>query len=986
MDDPKGSSLSVPQASWVSLSPLSLRQLGIILVGLSACWISAGSVGLLGTALRHGLVWMLVGGLMVLAWPGRAVWLGRGMAAAAIDWPGSLRRPETLLATAALLLTVILFAADCHPLLNLLAVVVPVAGLASLQEGRPRSILISVALAGLMFCWHRLAMMSIPSYWHLADWASGWLGRLAGYLAGQPLELGATYAGLDFLVLSFAWCLVWGRQMGLFRWKSILAVIMLIFFAHLVYLVGLSWLPILKEKLPPPSPQPEFHVYIPRPWSWSEALKSILPWSFPWVAMAIHLATVGLTARWLGCPQDSSDVVVSSKDWQPLPPSSGKAQKNPQTPWKQIALEAGPLLLTILWGGISLFWGGPRNLAGKKILAYTPHPEAWILPQPDQHTRSEPGAYSMLPELVLSFGGRWRFSAYLTEQELQQTDLLLLVGDAGTLSSQQVAAVCKYVESGGSLLAACGQARPSRIEETLSVPALLANWGLEVQQETAVSPVGQLLEGLWPMCHPAACNIAPQPSPGYYLGLSRSATLKPAFGRGNPILVAQWGYGEPDGQGVRTDLFAQYEAGERLGDLILAAESRVGLGRVCVLASDAWLRNENLPSCYEFVAGLLSYLAHQQGSPADPWRQVFGWVAGLVLVGLVAWRPRPTVLAIIGGVLGLMLLAGWWQSSQASRLLPQLPGKEQLGARLSSAQPTAGVPLALGGSSSLGAGGGELVGPRGLPLAYIDASHMEAYSLEALHPDGLGRLFLTLLQAGYLPLLAPDMKPDRLQTAAVWLSIAPARHFTSAERAALDQYVRHGGTFIAMAGAEDAEPLRPLLASWGLSIRRCPVGPGQTEPEAEPIGESPGPGEHPDHYGRLRTYYLNAKHYGRGDYMVAVTLFAPWPVETISPESQLPVGDADVLVRGYNNAPIVIHRQIGSGSVVLIGDTYFATNKNFDQTDAQPTETTIENAHFWRWMLTRVTHQNEWVPPDPKQWKAMLPSEELPIRPTETKL
>ena len=280
--------------------------------------------------------------------------------------------------------------------------------------------------------------------------------------------------------------------------------------------------------------------------------------------------------------------------------------------------------------------------------------------------------------------------------------------------------------------------------------------------------------------------------------------------------------------------------------------------------------------------------------------------------------------------------------------------------------------------------------PKGLPLAYIDASHLEAYSLRPWHPDGLGRLFLSLMQAGYLPLLATDMKPDRLQTAAVWISIAPARSFSGSEQSALQEYVQNGGIFIAMAGAEDAEPLRPLLAAWGLWIPRSPVGPGQTEPEAEPVGQSPGPGEHPDNYGRLRTYYLNAKDYGRGEYMLAVTLYAPWPVQTDPPETDASVtskpaaaiGEADVLVRGYNDVPIVIHRQVGGGSVVLIGDTYFAANKNFDETDGQPTAGMIENAHFWRWMLSRVSRQQEWIPPDPKQWQSLLPPEE--VLPEET--
>jgi len=65
----------------------------------------------------------------------------------------------------------------------------------------------------------------------------------------------------------------------------------------------------------------------------------------------------------------------------------------------------------------------------------------------------------------------------------------------------------------------------------------------------------------------------------------------------------------------------------------------------------------------------------------------------------------------------------------------------------------------------------------------------------------------------------------------------------------------------------------------------------------------------------------------------------------------------------------------------VIGDTYFATNKNFDETAGSPTAGMIENAHFWRWMLSRVRGREEWIPPDPKQWQTLVPPEEMTSEP-----
>jgi hypothetical protein len=38
-------------------------------------------------------------------------------------------------------------------------------------------------------------------------------------------------------------------------------------------------------------------------------------------------------------------------------------------------------------------------------------------------------------------------------------------------------------------------------------------------------------------------------------------------------------------------------------------------------------------------------------------------------------------------------------------------------------------------------------------------------------------------------------------------------------------------------------------------------------------------------------------------------------------------------------------------------------NKNLGYYDGEPNQDTIQNAHFWRWLLARITDQPEWIPP-----------------------
>lgn len=957
MEEPKaqiavGRECQVPRLE--NLPRLSASLCGVVLLGLGACWIGAGSVGLLTSPLRHALLAGLLGSIVLLGWPKH-----RGWAVSSTTWAK----------TAGVALIVLLFGFDSHPVLNLLAVVLVLAGLATLQEGRSRTVLTSLSLAGLGLVGHRLALLTVPTYWHLADWVGSWLGRVGGTLAGQPLEVGATFAGLDFLVLSGAWCAAcWACKLAV-RW-SFVWLLGAILAGHLVYLVVLSWAPIWRDHLPPAPPRPEYHVYLPPAWSWSEALRSVWPWSLPWLAMGIHLTILGLSLRWTPWPEAEVQESFSDSAKRPAPLRGGSGS----TPVQEIALEAGPVLLAILWPVLTVFWGTPGHLSGKKILAYAPNPQEWTRPAPDRFARDEIGRFGMLPEWVASLQGQWIFSTQLTENQLQQADVVLLVGDLGLMSQVVLETLQQYVESGGALLVASSWPRhPSPDRAGVSVQEMLSVWGIDLRCETAVPALGEWWEGLEPVSHPASLGMPDKKTfhRGACVGLAGSGTLDIRWPVA-PVVVGVWGYGDPGREGVRTDFLPQYERGERLGDLVLGAEIRSGAGRVFVSAAPDCFLNENLPSSYLWAARVLAYLAHRGGAPLDWWRQMLSLVAALALLGLIAFRPQAPVQATTTGVLGLMLLAGWWSTQQAGRVLPGGTASGRFDSALSGSAVRVGLGSAAGADS---AQEGSLPGPtspRGLPLAYIDASHMEAYSLQTWSPDGLGRLFVTLVQCGYLPVLAPEISEDRLQTASVWISIAPARRFSSAEQSALKEYVQNGGIFVAMAGAEDANALRPLIEDWGVRIPRSPVAPGESEPEAEPIGQSPGPGESADNYGRLRTYYLDAQDYGRGDYMLAVTLYAPWPVEADAPE-------ADLLVRGYEDVPIAIHRRIGGGSVAVIGDTYFATNKNFDETEGLPSATVIENAHFWRWLLSRLARQEAWIPPDPRQWEDQFPPEEFPM-------
>ena len=125
------------------------------------------------------------------------------------------------------------------------------------------------------------------------------------------------------------------------------------------------------------------------------------------------------------------------------------------------------------------------------------------------------------------------------------------------------------------------------------------------------------------------------------------------------------------------------------------------------------------------------------------------------------------------------------------------------------------------------------------PIIYVDGSHLEAMGKDPWGENGIGRLMRVLAHNDYLPLVAPDLSPDRLNRAAMLISIAPARAFSSGEIAAVHDFVEQGGFFLSMVGSPDAEPSRALLENFNSTSSPMPVPPWVHEPETTPRGPVP---------------------------------------------------------------------------------------------------------------------------------------------------
>ncbi|HUU93307.1 MAG TPA: hypothetical protein VM238_19100, partial [Phycisphaerae bacterium] len=392
--------------------------LGVVVAavcGLAAAWIAAGSVGLLHHALRHALVMLAMGAAVVACRPRKLGWLG----------------------TAAFLIAVhvwVLLNASSVPAVGVLAVAVLLAGLAAGRAEADRRPVLLAAQAVAVFGMYRIVVMSVPAAWALADAAGGGLGRVAGAIVGRPLSVGASFAGLDFLVLTAILFGLWLAASPRPRFARGIVAAAGILAAHLVYLLVIACAAELIAAIPVDEAAGAARsIFDRKPWAFWAAVGSLLPWHLPALAGLVHAAVAGAMLRWSS----------------PAPAENGGALRS--LPARAVFLILGTVAVAGLAAATALY-PRPANLGGKRIVAYEKGFLNWLRPRHGDYGRLSIGMYGMLPDLLESFGATFARSADLSDEDLRDADALVLIFPNEPWEEGQLDRIWQFVRDGGSLL------------------------------------------------------------------------------------------------------------------------------------------------------------------------------------------------------------------------------------------------------------------------------------------------------------------------------------------------------------------------------------------------------------------------------------------------------------------------------------------------------------------------------------------------------
>jgi hypothetical protein len=654
------------------------------------------------------------------------------------------------------------------------------------------------------------------------------------------------------------------RARALYAFLGILGV-------HLGYLAILSYVPDLLTLLPAPAAEGQR-------W-WMAFVRKAVPWNVPILACVAHVVVLAALLRW--------------SVWVEATESVGSPGARPLS--RRYALPAAALILAGVLPVVTSLYPVRPNLQGKKIVINEKGFLNWNKPEHGSYGRYSPGMYGMLPVFLEALGAKPLISPDLSEEDLRGADMLALIFPNEPWKDGQLERIWAYVRGGGSLLV-LGEHTTREGDGTNRFNEALGPTAIQVAFDSATFAVGGWLQSYEAITHPATAGV---PDDHNQFGVVIGASLETRW-PARPVLLGRWGWADVGDEAASQRAMMgndRVDPGEKLGDLVLAAEQRVGRGRVLAFGDTSSFTNGINVGSYVFTSRVFAYLAGQSPWAHPWWRELAGVLLTAVLVGLATRRESAYVVPAGALLFAVALTVCAGLTARAGQVLPE--GRSRT--------------------------------PNN--LAYIDASHVEAYSGEWWRPEALGGFSLTLMRNGYLTLSLPEISAPRLEKASLLVSIAPSRRFSRSELAAVRSFVARGGIFIIMAGYDSPSASHALLSEFGFT-----VGTNTRAGEPEPMGYFKSP-------------YLRSQ-----DRQVYVRFHAGWPLRCQDPQAQ-------VISYGRDDVPIVFVRPMEAGKVVAIGDAYFASDQNLEPEDGQPVEGLRENTDFWRWFISYLRGGLPWLPP-----------------------
>lgn len=406
----------------------------------------------------------------------------------------------------------------------------------------------------------------------------------------------------------------------------------------------------------------------------------------------------------------------------------------------------------------------------------------WKVPDFSMFGSRSAGMFGNMPTFLGAMGFSTKRVDSISGEALKGAKILMMINVDREIPQDELQNIWNFVEEGGSLLLLGDHTFYKHGVKRIILNDILEPYSIRYNFDSADWFVGGWLHSYQYASHPITAGMRDDMNDaGSVIGASLHCA-PPAF----PLVIGKYGYSDPGNElegGQRGYLGnLNYDPGEPMGDIVLAAAQHYGKGKVMVFGDTSGFANAILVNSHDFVNRVFTWLAKDE----SPKRHRLAFFASLVLFIAAIFSylasTRKSYFLLISLIMALLIV--------------------NLGEGLKQH----GAQKTLTGN-----------------IAYVDASHGERFSPESWNDNAIAGLHLNLIRNGYLSFSLRTFEKEKLEHAKLLVLIAPSSPFTKKEIIWIRDFVNRGGILILTVGWEEREASLPLMETFGFSIDHLPL-------------------------------------------------------------------------------------------------------------------------------------------------------------------
>jgi hypothetical protein len=374
-------------------------------------------------------------------------------------------------------------------------------------------------------------------------------------------------------------------------------------------------------------------------------------------------------------------------------------------------------------------------------------------------------------------------SSVITEELLSDVGIFVVINLNTSFTTNEHATIWKYVENGGSLLILGDHTDIGNMQMPLN--NLTEPVGISYRFDSAI-PIDPNFR--WTTCyhllhHPITAKIDSLDEIEISVGASLDISMS-SF----PMVLGKFGLSDIGDRSNAEGAFLgdyEYNSGEQIGDIILAASAYYGNGRVMVFGDTSSFQNSAISYSLPFIGSVFNWLSSQRTSTIENIQIVIALILMIfAIIIYVIYRMDKIHFGFFPIFLCIILLL----SVTAN---PVILGKDEVKGN----------------------------------IIYIDASHSERFDLKPFEDHSLSGLMLNFMRNDYLPLILRDFSKEDIINSEILVLNAPTKMFSGDEVEFIKQFMNDGGLVILSAGYPDIDASIPILREFELDVYDIPLGP-----------------------------------------------------------------------------------------------------------------------------------------------------------------